>query len=248
MRWYKREPNRWFTGTRNILTLEEKGFYADLIEAYMDRDGDLPNDSTVLARTSGCRPQSVKRLLLSLLKKNKVRVDAEGKLIPNGCELTLKLARNSEKTTQFTRSFGQKTQQNQCPIPTESRYQNLDIEGKPSITRTRAKSAPSKTSLPESWQPQLTVEEGEEFERFKDHARANDRRCVDWEAAWRNWKRSPYRSKGGNGNGRVEPKNDPRSIRGAFDRLFARLEQADDQARGVPRQANLRIISGGPGE
>jgi hypothetical protein len=28
-----------------------------------------------------------------------------------------------------------------------------------------------------------------EFARFRDHALANDRRCKDWKAAWRNWAR-----------------------------------------------------------
>lgn len=37
---------------------------------------------------------------------------------------------------------------------------------------------------------------GSEFDRFKDHAAQNARRCADWHAAWRNWVRSPYQTQG----------------------------------------------------
>lgn len=89
MKWYKRDPNRWFTGTRNVLTMEEKGFYADLIEGYIDRDGDLPNDEIVLARLCGCRTNLVRRLLFQLFQKQKLRVNATGNLVPNGVEATM---------------------------------------------------------------------------------------------------------------------------------------------------------------
>jgi hypothetical protein len=52
------------------------------------------------------------------------------------------------------------------------------------------------TSLPEDWQPKAKEQERAlamdldidvEVERFRNHAEQNDRRCVSWDAAFRNW-------------------------------------------------------------
>jgi len=54
---------------------------------------------------------------------------------------------------------------------------------------------------------------------------------------------------GGNGQGRPAPKDDPKSIRGAFDRLSESLgPDWEDEARELSRQARFRIIPGGSGE
>jgi len=63
------------------------------------------------------------------------------------------------------------------------------------------------------------------------------------------WEDQPGTAQEGNGNGRGRqsaPKDDPKSIRGAFDRLFARLD-GSDEAGEPSRQANLRVIPGGSG-
>jgi len=72
-------------------------------------------------------------------------------------------------------------------------------------------------------------------------------------ATWLNndrWEDQPGPAQEGNGNGRrgqPAPKDDPKSIRGAFDRLFARLDGGDEF--GEPsRQTNLRVIPGGSGQ
>jgi hypothetical protein len=63
------------------------------------------------------------------------------------------------------------------------------------------------------------------------------------------WEDQPGPAQEGNGHGRrgqPAPKDDPKSIRGAFDRLFASLDGCDET--GEPsRQANLRVIPGGSG-
>lgn len=45
-----------------------------------------------------------------------------------------------------------------------------------------------------------------EAERFKDHALANGRRQVDWEAAWRSWVNSPLQKRGMNGATAAPPR------------------------------------------
>jgi uncharacterized protein YdaU (DUF1376 family) len=57
-----------------------------------------------------------------------------------------------------------------------------------------------KTTLPADWNPVIAMEDSAEFDRFRDYAKANGKTYADWDAAWRNWKSSPYRNKGGGGN------------------------------------------------
>jgi hypothetical protein len=47
------------------------------------------------------------------------------------------------------------------------------------------------------------MEDSAEFDRFTDYCKANGKRYADWDAAWRNWRTSPYRkTNGAQGNGR----------------------------------------------
>ena len=59
-------------------------------------------------------------------------------------------------------------------------------------------------ALPDDWEPnekhvelarirQLDLEQ--QATRFRDHAQANDRRQVDWDAAFRQWLNSPFAAK-----------------------------------------------------
>lgn len=62
-----------------------------------------------------------------------------------------------------------------------------------------------KTTFPSDWKPpQEEMEQWRthgiaspwvEFASFRDHALANDRRCKDWHAAWRNWCRKALKMK-----------------------------------------------------
>ena len=68
-------------------------------------------------------------------------------------------------------------------------------------------------------------------------------------ATWLNgdrWEDQPGPAQEGNGHGRAggrpAPKDDPKSIRGAFDRIFERIENGD-----IPRETNLRVIPGRSG-
>lgn len=63
-----------------------------------------------------------------------------------------------------------------------------------------------KVSFPDGWKPELDemeqwrrlgINPSVEFASFRDHALANDRRCKDWPAAWRNWCRKSIKMKEG---------------------------------------------------
>jgi len=99
----------------------------------------------------------------------------------------------------------------------------------------RAKRKP-KVPLPDDFNPVVREQDAIELDHFKDHARAIDRRCADWDAAWRNWLRSPYRKPNGghgNGNGRRHG-----SALDACDRLE---QQLDLKGAGeyVPRSSEV---------
>jgi len=96
------------------------------------------------------------------------------------------------------------------------REQNTDTERKKNIEAAnaadvqkskRGRKPSSKVPLPENFEPKkgLSTEERPEFERFCNSARAHDRRYANWDAAWENWKSSPFQGKSnGTLHGRVE--------------------------------------------
>lgn len=53
----------------------------------------------------------------------------------------------------------------------------------------------------DQWQKHGILNPWVEFATFRDHALANDRRCKDWPAAWRNWCRKAIRMKEERANG-----------------------------------------------
>lgn len=80
------------------------------------------------------------------------------------------------------------------PIP-HKRKTTLSI---PSESRERRRAAA--TPFRQDWKPaSLAPQQQREFARFRDSALAHDRRYVDWEAAWRNWLRSPWAPASANG-------------------------------------------------
>src|SRR4051812_17708549 len=95
------------------------------------------------------------------------------------------------------------------------------------------------------WPDERITTEGE---RFHNHYLANGEARKSWPACWRNWVTSKYQNgNGGQHNGRAgrpAPKDDPRSIRGAFDRLFEKLNRTDEVGQ-LPREADFRVIPGG---
>lgn len=68
-----------------------------------------------------------------------------------------------------------------------------------------------------------------EWQRFRDHALANDRRQKDWPAAWRNWVTSPYQKS----QARVNGHGTGSGLMDAFDSL---IDRAGGQAFGAGDQ------------
>src|SRR5580765_5105586 len=66
---------------------------------------------------------------------------------------------------------------------------NLPSIDRPLPTAARAKHA--KTPLPPDWQPKGEQRDVAEADEFRDHARAKGYRYIDWDAAYRNFQKSP---------------------------------------------------------
>jgi len=100
-----------------------------------------------------------------------------------------------------------------------------------------------KRALPDDWNPVVAEADAVELQRFKDHAKANARRCADWDAAWRNWLSSPYRKPNGghsNGNGRSG------SVLAVIEKIERHIEAAEPRELDFgPGAPGVRLVSKG---
>ncbi len=101
----------------------------------------------------------------------------------------------------------------------------------------------SKVPLPSDFQPELLPTEIPEFQRFKDSALAHDRHYANWDAAWRNWKSSPYNRGNGDGTSRQAGKP-PSAITAAVDDLIRQFDR-NEGGGGEVRQIAPRLLSNG---
>ena len=83
---YMRHPDNFFSGTRT-LSLEERGAYNDLIDLFISRDGDLPDDDSKRARDLACDVRVYRRIKDALVLAGKLIV-AAGFLVPTGAQAT----------------------------------------------------------------------------------------------------------------------------------------------------------------
>lgn len=73
MKWYKRDPNAYFGGTR-MLSPEQRGIYNDIIELLYMRDGNVPDDDHMLARCCVINIQKWRRIKTELQQLGKIHV------------------------------------------------------------------------------------------------------------------------------------------------------------------------------
>lgn len=227
MKWYKRDPSAALAGMIG-LTIEERGAYNTLLDLLYDRDLDVTDE--IVTRALCCRPQVWRRLRASLIAKGKVRVKDDGKLTANRVETEVQTARKLiSNMSELGKVSAEKRRQNKDssptgPLVTTTTTSTTREEREEKMPRKRGR---PKVPLPDNWHPaeELSSDDLFELERFKNHARANDRRCADWFAAWRNWKTSPYRKGGQNGRNGTDGADRKSDFRSALAKL---REYADD--------------------
>jgi len=108
------------------------------------------------------------------------------------------------------------------------------------VDRPLSTAARARRPLPPDWEPKGEQRDATEADEFRDHARAKGYQYIDWDAAYRNFQKSPYnaRNKGGqNGQGRRHG-----SVLDAFDRLGERLRQAGASEDYVPGSSGPRPL------
>jgi hypothetical protein len=242
MKWYKHDPSAALAGMIG-LTIEERGAYYTLIDAFYDRDGHVPDDDWLMARILGCNPRTWRRLKLALFQKQKVTV-TDGELIPNrGLSTITEAAMFSERQRNRVRTRWErvkKTNKNNdppipypvIPIQPHPHKKEEDIDADASISADEKSSAPqqkraqrskrAKTSQPEDWHPEVAPADQSEFQRFSDYCAANAKVYADWNAAWRNWKTSPYRNAGGQ-NGTSEFRSSRQPAKYGLAEAFAEI-------------------------
>jgi hypothetical protein len=129
--------------------------------------------------------------------------DERGRLLPSSKPSTPP-ARAGVLDQHDTSSAPASSSPTPAPTPTlPEQGEQLDLEP-PGRSRTRRRPA---APLPDTWNPRevdstLAGDQlKHELAKFRNHAKAKDRRQVDWDAAWRNWQltaneRAPARSRG----------------------------------------------------
>lgn len=66
--WYKRCPADWQRGTRSRgMTIEQRGFYSECLDAMWELQGPLPRDNKRLGLLLGCNPRTVAKLMPQMI-------------------------------------------------------------------------------------------------------------------------------------------------------------------------------------
>jgi uncharacterized protein YdaU (DUF1376 family) len=189
------------------LSVAQHGCYLLLIMHYW-QNGNIPDDDRILARICRCEPEHWTRYYKNVvLNFFKAGGEAGGSAYRHG-RIDAELARYAEISNKRKAAALQMHGRRDANasvlhmhLHTQSQSPERDSSESLSPRSPRSRAKPRAT-LPDDFNPVVKLEEATELEHFKDHARATGRLCADWNAAWRNWLRSPYRKPNGTAHGR----------------------------------------------
>ena len=208
MHWYKRDPDAALAGMAE-LTFEERGAYNSILDLLYSRDGDVPDDDVRVSRMIACHWRTWAALKARLIELGKLRIEG-GKIVARRVQETIKEA--AELSEKQRKKAAQRWEKEKSPnenndaddaagnaststtITTTTNKKEGGANA-PAPQTTKRKKKPE-TELSEGFEPNweaatrvgLSRREAErEFQKFKNHAAMNDRRCVNWQAAWANW-------------------------------------------------------------
>lgn len=201
----------WVSGTLG-LSLAEKGALITIV-ALTASSGQPPKaDYERLRRMLGCTKKTAEKTVLSLVDLGKLKIEDGHIVNPRALKelkTSQKLSEKQKKSAEARwKNDPEKTNENkETPDATAlpRQYQpepEPELEVKDPIGSKKRK---VKTAWPsDDWRPDqlsekmktkldLTQKEYQhEFEKFRDGAEANNRKYIDWNAAWRTWLQSPY--------------------------------------------------------
>lgn len=203
--------------TRHLSTIEHGAYLLLLITAWRTNDCALPNDDRQLARYAGLNLQQWNRMKATILPFFTVDGDQIYQKRQRGEREAVKQLRQSR--SQAGQRGGIAKSLNKKEAPPSPATDLLEQKGGEALAPASApapkveredKSSPKKSTrwvkgahFPDEWIEWAMKEnrwaKGQaqrEANRFVDWASANGKTYVSWEAAWRNWCRSPYQKNG----------------------------------------------------
>ena len=169
MKWYKHDPDAALSGMVG-LSLEERGAYYTIMDAFYSRDGNLPDDDYLVSKILGCHVRTWMSIKISLFKKQKIHVNELGNLVPNRGEETLREARRfAERQSKRSLTRWEKTENTSNNNESTMRPRNA-ITTTPTSTykescanahETRARATPPESENPAD-EPNLPIDPPDE--------------------------------------------------------------------------------------
>lgn len=144
LHWYKRDPDAALAGMAE-LTLQERGAYNTILDLLYARDGNLPDDDTVLPRMIGCHANEWRAVKAKLIARGKIWA-VDGKLTAKRVETELKQRRKlsetqRERATNHWEKEKNRNENNDPPMPSSAiplqPHPRPDKEGGDSDARAR---------------------------------------------------------------------------------------------------------------
>lgn len=188
--------------TRHLTPLKH-GVYLLLLMHSWDQQGPLPLDEQECAGIANCRSADEVDALRYILDRFWVRMDDGWYNRRMQAELERANAISLKRKSAGAKGYQAKAKH--LLSKRKASASTLTPTTTPTLTpTTKTTSTPSasrKTPCPQefeitvgmqSWAEQEGIPANRlmpETEKFLDHARANDRKCLNWKAAWRNWLR-----------------------------------------------------------
>ena len=130
------------------------------------------------------------------LKSRGLVTEVDGSLmVTNFLKYQTSSAKIAEKRGKETTKKRKQRAASRGDLSTENREQRTENKEQSTEAKRASRRKPS-TAIPEQWQPaprhvskseHRSLDLTSEAERFRNHALANDRRCVDWDRAFDNW-------------------------------------------------------------
>lgn len=196
-----------------MLTLEERGAYADVIDLYIARDGDLPNDDRRFSYDLACDQRVWRRIKKVLIDAGKIEI-IEDMVVPTGGPTTLAkcIARsvNAKEAADSrwrkkninplknnkTGYAGADANADAVAMPINTRQ---DIKEKESKDSTKKKNSKRNSQVPHDWaldekmiafakskgMEPATIEY--QFDYCKTHHASKGSIFKDWNKVWQTW-------------------------------------------------------------
>lgn len=197
--YYKAYPRDFIEGTAGM-SFELKGAYRLVLDLIYMQSGSLPDDDRYISGLLGLSVRKWRKLRQQLIDIGKIT--AERGIISN---------KRADKELIISRKYQEKQSENRSHTNKNNDLQSprcYQPEPEPDIKEREDKSSlkkkPRKTSIPEDAvisdhfmeiarkEGISPVEAEAQFLRFRDRAVSKGETYANWEAAWRNWLRSPY--------------------------------------------------------